>query len=491
MAQISIIKNTCSTATSDTVAGCVTKTSPLSIFSFSQQMAELNSCVNQDAAIAWQKNVSEDFINCCGNNKMDINFFMDMFSSTPKEIDTTNYTQRYRAHENQNITTDSAGLAAAGITQRFTLGRSSHSGAGTSSSLFVGMTLYNYRSGQNVRVTAINTTAPYAHIITVTNTSTENVSIVKGDKFIRIPAVLVGGTACRAGQTSLNTHFTTKGLNKLRLSQGWCMDLEMDKPYADKLRFASFVDRNFNESERVLPVLKTNAMAEITQAANLMLFIGNKITNTAISVGEWTGGDGMIGAIKGAGKSWDYSATDGFSLLNDFEEIILSEDKIKRTNEWLLMGSLQFLASMTRKSKNDSYSEITALDFGTIGQFGADKETIKKYATKNFEYLNKKVMFKEFGELNNSNSLGNGIFPDLGIMLAMDGLTNSKGESIPAIQFFKSKDVKGQWADMEEVDRDMRFIDSCEKIEGDIRKSLFWMFHCPERHYLLNPTYCA
>ena len=87
-------------------------------------------------------------------------------------------------------------------------------------------------------------------------------------------------------------------------------------------------------------------MAEITQAANLMLFIGNQITNTAITVGEWTGGDGLIGAIKGAGKSWDYSATEGFSLLNDFEEIILTEDKMKRTSEWLLMGSLQFLENL-------------------------------------------------------------------------------------------------------------------------------------------------
>lgn len=491
MATISIIKNACSTATSDTVAGCVTKSSALSIFSFQQQMEVLNSCANQDVALAWQKNVSEDFINCCGNNKMDVNFFMNMFSSTPKEIETTNYYQRYRSHENQNISSDSAGLAAAGVTQRFSLNRASHSGQGTTSSLFVGMLLFNYRTNQTLQVTAINTTAPYAHIISVRNTKNENTLIAKGDKMIRIPAALVGGTACPAGTTTMNTSFTTKGLNKLRLSQGWCMDIEMDRPYADQLRFATFVDRNFNESERVLPVLKTNAMAEITQAANLMLFIGNQITNPNIVVGEWTGGDGLIGAIKGAGKSWDYSATEGFSLLNDFEEIILAEDKLKRTSEWLLMGSLQFLASMTRKSKNDTYSEITALDFMTIERFGADKEMIKKYATKGFEYLGKKVMYKEFGELNNSNSLGNGLFPDLGIMMAMDGLTNSKGESLPPIQFFKSKDAKGQWDEMEEIDRDKRFIDGCEKLEGDIRKSLLWMFHCPERHYLLNPTYCA
>jgi len=491
MATISIIKNTCSTATSDTVAGCVTKSSPLSIFSFQEQMATLNSCSNPDVGLAWQKNVSEDFINCCGNNKMDVNFFMNMFSSTPKVIDTTNYKQRYRSHENQNISTASVGLATAGVNQRFTLGRDAHSGQGTSSNLFVGMLLFNYRTNQTLQVTAINTTAPYAHIISVRNTKNENTLIAKGDKMIRIPAALVGGTACPAGTTSINAAFTTKGLTKLRLSQGWCMDLEMDKPYADQLRFATFVDRNFNEQEKVLPVLKTNAMAEITQAANLMLFIGNQITNSAITVGEWTGGDGLIGAIKGAGKSWDYSATEGFSLLNDFEEIILTEDKMKRTSEWLLMGSLQFLASMTRKSKNDTYSEITALDFMTIERFGADKEMIKKYTTKGFEYLGKKVMYKEFGELNNSNSLGNGVFPDLGIMMAMDGLTNSQGESIPPVQFFKSKDNKGQWDEMEEIDRDRRFIDGCEKIEGDVRKALFWMFHCPERHYLLNPTYCA
>ena len=435
------MNTTCASAQSDTIAGCLTKETKLSVFNYSNQVTELNACADKNAALAWQKNVSEDLINCCGNNRMDTNFFMDIWSSNPKTINTTDYLQRYEGNENQNISSDSNGMEAPGLTQRFTLGRSSHSGAGTESPLFVGMMLYNSRSNQTYKVTNINKTAVWGHQITVISTNLLNVDIAKGDKMIRIPAVAVGGKACSVGATTINTHFTTKGLNKLRLATSWCMDIEMDKPYKDNVLFPIFVDRNGKRHDTALPVLKINAIDQITQAANLMLFIGNKLTNPAIAVNDFSGGEGMIDAIKGAGNMWDYPAATGFSLINDMQEIIMKEDAMKRTSEWLMLGSLRFLAGMTDQLRKDTKSEILAQDFSTISRGGADKEIITKYDVQGYKVLGKKVMFKEFSELNNANSLGNGIFPDLGILLAMDGLRTTAAKSVPPVEFFNSTET--------------------------------------------------
>lgn len=487
-----LIKSTCDAAKNDTVAGCLTPGSPLQIYNFLDQMSNLagNSslCGTPDATMQWQRNVSEDFINCCEANHMEVNFFMDMFGREPESITTQNHYQRYRSHEDENVVSASAGLDAAGTTQRFQLHKSSHSGNGTSSPIALNTMLYNYRTGKILKVTSINKNTPNAFIVTVISADTSNVSIAAGDKFMRIPAVMVGGKSCKTGETTMNTHFTTKGINKFRLRTSWCMDLQVDKPYADKMMFAPFVDKNGQMSERALPILKMRAMQEITQAANLMLFLGNQVSNTAIQVDDWVGGDGFIQSIRGAGKEWDYSPSQGFSLFNDFETIILEEDGHKKTSEWMILGALNFLANMTRRAGQDSKNEITPLDFGTIKRFGG---SIEKHEVTSFTYLNRKVMFKEWTELNKSNGIGNGNFPDMGFIIAMDGLTNSESRSIPPISFYRSANSVGSWEDVIEIDRDKRFLENgCEEIEGDIIKTMFFRLNCPDRHYLLNPVYC-
>lgn len=494
--QFNNISSTCKSASKDTVAGPLKRSSPLQIYNFLDQLSALSDntalCGDIDATMQWTRNVSEDYINCCEANRMESNFFMDMFSSNPEQISTTTMHQRYRSNEDENVISFSAGLDAAGTTQRFQLHKSSHSGKGAASSLFVGMGLYNYRNGQMYKVTGINTNTPNAHIVTVISTTTNNVDIVASDKFIRVPAVMVGGNSCPVGQTTMNTSFTTKATNKFRLRTKWEMDLEVDKPYGDKMMWAQFVDKAGNMSERALPTFKMRAMQEITQAANLMLFIGNKVTNPAILVDDWVGGEGLVESLKGAGKEWDYSAAQGFSLLNDFETIILQEDGKKTTTEWMLLGSLNFLATMTDKARKDTNNEITPLDFATINQYGAGKDALKKHAVTSFTYLNRKVAFKEWTELNKSNGIGNGKFPDTGFMIAMDGNQNNEGRQLPPMQFYRSKEAgRGMWEDMVEIERDMRFIDGCERIEGDIIKTMIFIINCPDNHYLLNPTYCS
>ncbi len=493
--QFNNFSNHCSSAKNDTVAGVLSRTSPLQIYNFLDQMAALtdntSACGTVDATMQWQRNVSEDFINCCEANHMESNFFMDMFSSTPEEINTKTKHQRYRSHEDENVVSFSAGLDAAGTTQRFQLHKTSHSGKGTASSLFVGMGLYNYRNGQHNKVTAINKSTTNAFIVSVTSTTTANVDIRANDKFIRVPAVMVGGNSCKVGETTMNTSFTTKATNSFRLRHGWKMDLEVDKPYADKFMFAPFVDKDGKTSERALPILKMRAMQEITQAANLMLFLGNTVTNPAIAIEGWEGGEGLVESLRGAGKEWDYSAATGFSLLNDFETIILNEDGKKTTTEWMILGSLRFLANMTERARKDTNNEITPLDFGTVNRYGAGMKNLEKYSVNTFKYLNRKVMFKEWTELNKSNGIGNGAFPDTGFMIAMDGLRNNEGRQLPPIQFFRSANSQGIWEDTQEFERDNRYLETgCESIEGDIIKTVHFIINCPDNHYLLNPVYC-
>lgn len=495
MSQFANLTAQCKSASDGTVAGCLSRTSPMGIYNFLDQAIELSqnpaACGgDKDATLQWQRIVSEDFINCCGANKLEYRFFEEIFSSAPKFIDTTQYHQRYRGNENENVISGSNLLDAAGVSNRFKLHGSSHNSNGKASSLSEGMNLYNYRTSQMLQITAINKAADFSHILSVRSTNNATVNVTSGDKFIRVPGVLIGGVSCPIGDTTMNNNFTTKRLNKLRLRTKWCMDKEVDKPYDDHMMFAQWIDKDGNASERAMPIMKMRAMQEITQAANLWMFLGNTITNPAIQVDGFTGGEGFFEAIKGAGNVHDYDASLGFSVIDDFENIILSEDAMKRTTEWMLSGSLKFRMAMNKRFRKDTNNEIVSLDFGSITRYGPGKKKLEKYDIEEYSFSGRKVMFNEWGWLSTENGLGNGKFPETGFMLAMNGLYNSKNEEVPPIQYFRSQSSFGKWEDLLENDRDKWLIDGCEKWEGDLIKSCFWMVHCPNRHYLLNPKYC-
>lgn len=498
MPQYKFLTSTCKGATSDTIAGCMTRDTPLQVYNFLDQLngiaANPTLCGDTETTQRWMRNVSEDYINCCAANQFDTNFFRSMFSNKPKQIETLDEWQKYRSNEDENIIAGSAGLEAAGTTQKFQLSPISHSAGGRENNLFEGMWLYNYRNRQKIQISApINKTAVNAHIVTVRSIDgTTNVDIAAGDKLLRIPGVMVGGSSCPVGQTTMNSHFTTKKTNRLRIRTKWCMDINVDKPYADHLLFAPFVDKSGKVSYRALPILKSRAMEEITQAENLALFLGLSITNPAINVEDWTGGEGMLDSIRGAGGEWDYDPAIGFSMLNDFEGLFLSQDGKKTTTEWMVLANLKFLANMTRRFTNDSKNAITPLDFGTIERYGSDKESIKQHTVKSFEYLNRKIMYKEFKQLSVSNGIGNGELADTGLILAMNGNTNSRGEEVPPIQFYRSQSSKfGSWEDMIENDRNNFLINGCETLEGDIIKTVIWNVHCPDNHRILTPSYCS
>lgn len=497
MPQYKFLTSTCKGATGDTIAGCMTSETPLQVYNFRDQLLGLatntTACGTAEATQAWVRNVSSDYINCCDANKFDANFFRSLFSSKPKRIETLDEYQLYRGNEDENVLSASIGLEAAGTTQKFQLSQISHSANGKENSLFEGMWLYNYRNRQKIQITGINKSTVNAHLITVRSIDgTTNVDIAKGDKFLRIPAVMVGGSSCPVGTSTMNSNYTTKRTNRLRMRTKWCMNVDVDKPYADHLLFAPFVDKTGQVSYRALPILKSRAMSEITQAENLALFLGLNITNPAIDVDGWTGGEGLVDSIRGAGGEWDYDPAVGFSFLDDFEGLFLSMDGKKSTTEWLMLGNLRFQANMTRRFMADAKNAITPLDFGTLQRYAADQESIKQHTVTSFEYLGRKIMFKEFKQLSVSNGIGNGELADTAFIIGMNGNVNNRGEELPPVQFYRSESSRfGAWEDMIENDRQNFLINGCETLEGDIIKTVIWNVHCPDNHRVLTPSYCS
>lgn len=483
--------NCASVANGGTIADVFGLQSGLPIFNWTlnkqNAAANPNSCGSEDATKTWMRLVSEDFINCCGQNKMDFNFFMNTFGGKKKESVALDYYQRYRGYEDENILAASDGLSVSGYTANFQLDRAYHSGDGKADSLVVNYVLYNYRSKQTLQITAKNTSTDFAHIISVRNTKAAAVDIKNGDKFIKLPAALVSGYSCKVGATTLSTGFTTKNINKFRIRNSWQMKLEMSKAYQDLLMFATFIDKNGIARDAALPTLKIRCMQEITQAKNLLMFFGSSITNPNITVDNFNGGDGLIPTFENAANIWDYDVTKGISLTADLTEIMLIEDRKKRTTEWMIKAPLPVFNSLVNGTRDDFKAEVTPLDFGTIKRFGADSEEIKKLGITSFSYLNRKIAFHEWGEMSTSNGIGNGNMPDTGLMFAMDSLQNSNGENVAPLQFF---DIKG-YQELEEWDVDLRkTADACEQLEGHMISTFAYIFNCPDRHYLLNPNYC-
>lgn len=488
-----LLKGSCdSVATNGTISDVFGQSSNLPIFNWSLNKqvlaANQNICGSEDATKTWMRRISEDFINCCGANRLDYNFFMNAFGGgSKKQSVALDYYQRYRGYEDENILSASDALSVSGYVGSFQLDRSYHSADGKSDALVVGSSLYNYRTRQMLEITAKNTTTDFTHIITVRNHRAATVDIKNGDKLIKLPAQLVSGYSCKVGQATLSTGFTTKNINKFRMRTSWTMKLEMDKAYQDVLLFAPFVTKSGQVMDTALPVLKIRAMEELQQAKNLFLMFGNTITNPNITVENFTGGEGMMPTFENAANIWDYDVTKGISLTSDFTEIILMEDAKKRTTEWMVKGPLSIFNSLVNGTRSDFKAEVTPLDFGTIKRFGAGDEEIKKLGITSYSYLGRKIAFHEWGEMAVSNGIGNGTIKDTGLMFAMDSLQNNKGDNVPPIQFFG---IKG-WNEFEDWDNDKRKMENaCEAIEGHMIACEAYILNCPDRHYLLQPNYC-
>lgn len=468
------------------------------IFEASRTQSSINNC-DPNRAAEWCKAVYEDVLQCSGT-PTELDFFEKAFASggKTKQIDATDLYIKYNCDVDYNIMAQAAAVGAApGAATNFTVLRSLHSGDGNYSNVSVGGELYIYEDDQWVRVTAVNDTVPYAHVVTVVpKNGAYTVNIRKGKKMMFQPVQFVDGYSCPNPHTTWMTPGYINKISPMRLRKDWEQPMDLTKGYQDKLQFGILFDHEGKEVDGWLPYQQIKAREEFKFAKNLIFFLGQRVTNTAL-VGsgltlendKYAGFDGYLPTMKyGGGTVYNYSTTNGVSLEADFFPIIKRQDSLKRSKDFMILAGFDFLHGMNRNNAEVFKASAGQNNLSVFQQLGADMSVIKKLDITQYSYMGYNFNFKQMDALSDTRSIGNHNMPFLGMAMPLTGVRNSAGKAVSPIEFFQPHGTESgtYW---ESPIRDHRLLsDGCEKWSGSLTETLMMGIHCPQLHILFNGT---
>lgn len=464
---------------------------------FGETTSSVNNCDASDPSRAsWRKAVYDGVINT-GGEPTELDFFekaLGFGGKKTQDVEATELFIKYRAAKDYNIVAQNSAQAnTPGGPLTFTLLRSLHSLDGKYSNVAVGGNIYIYEQQRFAQVTGVDKTNDYAHQITIVpNDGTVVLKVDQGKKMMFNPVNFVDGYSCHIANTTWETPGYVQSIKPFRIKTGWDLPLELLRPFEEVMQFALVFDNNGKQMDSYEAYAKTKAREEFKYMKNLQWFLGEKLTNPAIVGGaglnqKYQGFLGYYPTLRYAGGMiYDIRASDGFDLDVDYSSIMVQQDAQKKSKEFLLLHGFQFMVSLLRKNAEMFKNYSGSCTFDTFKRSGATMEDIKKLGITSYSFLNRTVHFKEVGAWSDTRGIGNGTFPHMGIMMPSMGLTDSKGRDVPPIEFFQPS---GQYSSYEEIDRDMRYVNGCERLEGDIAETIMMAVHGPENHILLNPLF--
>jgi hypothetical protein len=464
------------------------------VYEASKNTSSTNSCANPDDAAMWRKLVYEGVINC-GGEPMELDFFEKIFGGKTEFVEAKKLHFRYNCDLDSNIVSAENKTGAAGAAVQFQLHKSKHSGDGKYSFAAVGFQLYVYEDRQILQVTGLDKTTDYAHKVTVkANDPSYAINIRRDKKILVIPVRLVGGLSSPVPNTQYMSPGYTVGVRPYRIRKDWSIPIDLMRGYEDILQFAIMFDNQGQEIDCWEAYEKTKTRSDMKWAKNLMFFLGQRLTNTSLLGSnvtvDYSGFDGYFNTMHyGGGTVMDFDPVVGFDLDADFNSIILRNDSLKRTNEFVVLHGLPFKMQLVRNA-NDSVFKHNAgsCTFETFKRMGGDQAAIKKLGIESYEYMGYSLHFKQVSALSDSRGIGNFDFPHVGMFLPGNGLKDSKGKDVPAMQFFVPKGC-AETGQMEEYQWDNRKIKGEETLEGYIAETIWMVTHCPHHHILANPVF--
>lgn len=465
------------------------------VYEANKNNSSSNNCKNPDDAAQWRKLVYDAVINC-GGEQMELDFFEKIFGGKKEFLPAKKIHFRYNADMDRNIVSAQT-ITASGVNQpvTFQLHKSKHSADGKYSYAAENYMLYLYRDRQMVTITGVNKATDYGHLITVKpNNKSYQIKIRKDEKMLVFPARLVGGLDSHKPTTTYQSPGYTVSARPFRVRKDWSVAVDLQKGYEDILQWAIMFDDAGKEVDCWEAYEKTKTRSDMKWAKNLLFFLGQKVTNTdLLGIGkvtvDYSGFDGYFNTMHyGGGTVLDFDANVGFDLEADFGAVILRNDAKKLTNEFVALHGKPFKAGLIRNANEHFKKNSGACTFESFKRMGGDEADIKKLGVDSYEYLGFSIHFKEVSALSDERGLGNFEFPHLAMLLPGNGLKDSKGRSVPAIQFFVPQGCSETGA-LEEYDWDNRKIKGEESLGGYLAETAWMVIHCPHQHIMANPNF--
>ncbi len=471
---------------------------------------------NGDDIARWRRAIRPGVI-WIGGRPSETNFFKMMMGGEPKTIDATDYTIEYNSAIDFNIyaQNDAAGTTGTvanayygdvvnanyvGAYVQFAIATSGYSDNGTKSNVNVGDQLFIQNDAKWVQVIRVDTTTPYAHQVYAAPFDTDYIPQIYAGYPILPSHVQMTTGYSDADTIVVHSEWETTGYLKViqpyNLQREWEVPIDLLRTYKDVIQFPIIFD---TVTGAVLETWEFKAMSDarndMIMSENLLFFTGETMKNTVIKNAAfrenmYNGFDGLLPSIfYGGGNIRQYDNSYGFDLDVDYTQIILQNDALKLSTEYLLLCSKSFRMTMERRIQDAFKNNSGACTFETFKRGGAEMADIKRLGVNSWMWLGATLHIKEVGAWSDSRWIGNGYIKNMGIMLPGDGLTDSSGQSVAPAEFYMPRGMSEsqQWT---EIVRDHRKLsDKADKFSGGITHQIMMSINGVENMFAIMPQY--
>lgn len=457
-----------------------------------------NANCSPNEKAAWRNAVREGVVNCAGV-PTELDFFERAFNAGGKteRVDATDLYIKSNCDIDFNIFAAAQATGSApGAATNFTVYRANYGGNGAYSNVAVNGSIYIYEDRQWVRVTAVDKTVAYAHVVTVVPWDGDyTVNIRKGKQMMFTPVRFADGLSCAAPSSTWMTPGYIQKVSPLILRKDWEQPIDLSRGYQDVLQFAIMFNHEGLEVDGWIPYEQQKAREEFKFAKNMMFFMGTKITNSALigtgltlANNKYTGFDGYLPTMRyGGGTVYDYDTANGFSLDADLLPIILRQDSLKKSKNFLTLYGLNFMAALTRNNADIFKNSAGQNNLNVFKQMGMSQGDIEKLEIDSYKFLGYNFNFKRMDALTDKRSIGNFDMPYTAMMIPLDKMPDSKGKMTPAMEFYTPYGMGASGSYFENGVIDHRYLsDACDKWSGYVEETLMMAIHCPQNHILLN-----
>jgi hypothetical protein len=363
----------------------------------------------------------------------------------------------------------------------------------------VGDQIYIYNDSKLVTVFKIDTTTPYAHVVYVFPFDQNyTIQIYGGQPMLPTHVQLTTGFSDNTTTIDHSEWETTGYLKTIApwaIRTGYQVPVELGMSYKDILQFPIIFD-TVNGALIDSWDLKAAASARerMIMAENIFFFTGEVMTNVTVNdaayTNKYTGFEGFLTSIfYGGGNIREFDDAYGFDLDVDYRQIILQNDALKLSEEYLMLCPIAFRMGMETRVQDAFKGNSGSCTFETFERSGDMRGDIKRLGVDSYRWLGKTLHIKEVGAWSDSRWIGNAYFKNMGIMMPGTGLTDSNGQAVNPVEYWmpKGQTEGGMWAEYWQDHR--KSSDRATKISGDIYHQVMMSVNAVENMFAIMPTY--
>lgn len=460
--------------------------------------SSVSNCKDPNKAANWRKYIRDGVINDIGRPR-ELDWFQKIAGGAKKDTPATAVYTKTNVDVDFNIVAQASVVgASAGAATTFLMHRGMYDATGNYSNVAVGGSLYIYEDRQSVQITAVNRDTPFATSVTVIpNSKAYTVNIRGGSKMLFSPVRVVGGKSCPIYSSTWITDGFISVVRPYMNRVDRKFDKELDRPYEDVLQFGIMFDINGKEIDGWQYRDITTMREELKWRQNWDFFAGQPIDNPLLTANlggagsdiKYTGYFGYLPTVEfGGGTVQEFDPTIGYDFDSDFDALTVRQDAIKQTTEFFGYAGRQFIQGMNRRMTDTIRNSSGQCTFQTFNRMGDwNDQSLTKYRVMSYSYAGYSLHFKQLDALTDSRMGGNGIFPNLAMLMPGDSITDSKGNTVPAIEIYNPMgSVEG--TSYKEYVRDQEKVgNGCDEVQLEIRDTTMVAINAPSRHIILRP----